>query len=513
MGSARLRDLVVLLPGITGSVLQKDGRDLWGISGQSAWSLLSSAGLAMNELALAADDPETEDVGDGITAPRLIPDATIIPGLMKIDCYSATARMIRDRFLVEEGTIQDDKPANFIQFPYDWRRDNRFTARRLQRLIQQRLPQWREYSGASDAKVILLAHSMGGLVARYYLDCLGGWPDCRLLITLGTPYRGAPSALDSLVNGYRKLWVDLTSTLRTFTSMYQLLPIYRSLLVGVATRRVAEAEVPGVAVEQAKDALAFHHEIMNAVERNREEDEEYRLRGYRVIPFVGIRQPTQQSGQLSSREVTVGFNLPEGIDPLLEDGDGTVPRLSAIPVELSDEYRQTFFPERHGSLQRNDMVLTQVRSIIEQSQVVGLSAIRGADVDAAVGAQPAISLSLEDLYLPGEPVRFQVRLINVPGGQQPPEGRIETVAGTVVQTKTFSVEGDSWVAEVVGLPPGVYRLEVRAGLGGGAPAPGARLVRGRPGFKLTSRRSTSNRGARMDFLFGAILHCRSRRGT
>jgi hypothetical protein len=95
--------------------------------------------------------------------------------------------------------------------------------------------------------------------------------------------------------------------------------------------------------------------------------------------------------------------------------------------------------------------------------------------------QPAISLSLEDLYLPGEPVRFYLRLVNVPGGQRPPEGRIETVEGTVVQTETFHAEGDSWLAEADGLPPGVYRLEVRAGLGGGAPLPVHDLFEVAPG--------------------------------
>jgi hypothetical protein len=38
-----LRDLVVALPGITGSVLTKDGKDLWALSGRAAWEALKSA--------------------------------------------------------------------------------------------------------------------------------------------------------------------------------------------------------------------------------------------------------------------------------------------------------------------------------------------------------------------------------------------------------------------------------------------------------------------------------------
>jgi triacylglycerol esterase/lipase EstA (alpha/beta hydrolase family) len=63
---------------------------------------------------------------------------------------------------------------------------------------------------------------MGGLVARYYLEVLEGWRDCRALITFGTPYRGSANALNYLANGYKKLFLDLTEVMRSFSSIYQL---------------------------------------------------------------------------------------------------------------------------------------------------------------------------------------------------------------------------------------------------------------------------------------------------
>lgn len=125
-------------------------------------------------MALGGDDPNVDDLGDGIRATRLVPDAHLIPGLVKIDGYSAMVRLITDTFKVQRGSIDDDGPANFFEFPYDWRRDNRVAARQLKTLIDRRLSQWRAFSGADDAKVILLAHSMGGLVARHYLEMLDG---------------------------------------------------------------------------------------------------------------------------------------------------------------------------------------------------------------------------------------------------------------------------------------------------------------------------------------------------
>jgi len=202
-----MRDIVVLLPGITGSVLQKDGKDIWAVSGQAAWKTLTSLGSSLQQLMLGDDDPEIDDVGDGVRASRLMPDAHLVPGLVKIDGYSVISRLITSHFEVIRGSVDNVRPANFFEFPYDWRRDNRVAARLLKQFIDQRLALWRAYSGAADAKVILLAHSMGGLVARYYLEVLEGWRDCRALITFGTPYRGSAHALNYLANGYKKLFL------------------------------------------------------------------------------------------------------------------------------------------------------------------------------------------------------------------------------------------------------------------------------------------------------------------
>ena len=56
----RLRDMVIVLPGITGSVLQKDGKDVWALSGQAAWGALTSLGGTLEVLTLAGDDPDCQ---------------------------------------------------------------------------------------------------------------------------------------------------------------------------------------------------------------------------------------------------------------------------------------------------------------------------------------------------------------------------------------------------------------------------------------------------------------------
>jgi pimeloyl-ACP methyl ester carboxylesterase len=76
---------------------------------------------------------------------------------------------------------------------YDWRRDNRVAARRLKEQTNRWLGEWRREQ--PDAKLILVGHSMGGLVARYFLECLEGWRDTRRWSPLAPRTGGCPVSL------------------------------------------------------------------------------------------------------------------------------------------------------------------------------------------------------------------------------------------------------------------------------------------------------------------------------
>lgn len=98
-----------------------------------------------------------------------------------------------------------ERPANLVTMPYDWRLSNRYNGRRLKSIVEPALERWRAQGGEfADAKLVFICHSMGGLVARWYLEREDGAEVTRRLVTLGTPYRGALCALDQLVNGVRK---------------------------------------------------------------------------------------------------------------------------------------------------------------------------------------------------------------------------------------------------------------------------------------------------------------------
>lgn len=473
MPKTKLRDIVVILPGITGSVLQKDDKDLWAVSGQALWGALQSLGGSFHQLKLDEDDSEAEYLDDGVKATRLVEDAHIVPGFVKIDGYTQTKRIITDNFDVIPGNIREDKPANFFEFPYDWRRDNRVNAKILKRHLDQRLQQWREFSGAQDAKVIFLAHSMGGLISRYYLEVLEGWRDTKALFTFGTPYRGSPMALNFLANGYKNQFLDLTEVLRSLPSAYQLLPIYKMLNVDGADYRIAEApvELPNVKKAWAEDALKFHREIEDAVD-NHLNEVEYLRNGYKIIPFVGTQQPTLQSIQFVNGQVTASRDLPSQVDPLLVNGDGTVPYLSAVPIELSNDFRETYLPEQHGSLQNHPKVLTELRDRITAAQAKDKGAIRGPEIFSDTSKLSAMSLMLEDLYLADETTVIQVQLLNFnrdPGGLK---AKITSVSGETSLDRDFQEQGDNWKLELGDLATGLYRVSVRTGSSApGTPSP------------------------------------------
>jgi pimeloyl-ACP methyl ester carboxylesterase len=443
-----MKDVVVLIPGITGSVLQKDGKDVWAFSGGAAIRALLSLGDSIKDLELQGDDPDVDDLGDGVTAGRVMPDIHLIPGLWKIDGYGTIADSIREQFEVETGV-------NFFEFPYDWRRDNRVAARKLARASHDWLKAWRERSGNDDAKLILVCHSMGGIIARHFLELLDGWKDTRSLISFGTPYRGSLNALGFLVEGMPKklgpiMLIDLSALLRSFTSVYQLLPIYRCVDVGGAElARIAETEgIPEVDSTRAKDALSFHRAIGDAVDAHREESA-YRDGGYQIHPVVGTYQRTMQSARLTDDGVALLAEY-EGVD---QDGDGTVPRVSATPIELSGDPREMYASERHATLQNKPQVLTQLMGVLSREEI-DLSRYR----DDFGRPKPRVSLDVEDLYLSDEPITARIRC----------EEESYTVRAIVRNADTDEVvlhsdhiQGGEWAEiEFPPLPAGAYRITV-----------------------------------------------------
>ncbi len=95
------------------------------------------------------------------------------------------------------------KGTNYFSYTYDWRKDLRENKDPLDKLIEEA----KQKSGLS--KVNIVAHSMGGLVARSYISDPEKAKNVNKLITLGTPHLGSVDALKNIMYGEfmgRPIW-------------------------------------------------------------------------------------------------------------------------------------------------------------------------------------------------------------------------------------------------------------------------------------------------------------------
>jgi hypothetical protein len=114
-------------------VLTKAGKDVWAVTPGAVLRGLFSKGGTVRDLKLAEDPSDADDLGDGVTVGGLVQDAHVIPGLWSIDGYTKAGRAVCQSLGLTPGE-------NFFESAYDWRRDNRVAARKLQRESQGSSP-------------------------------------------------------------------------------------------------------------------------------------------------------------------------------------------------------------------------------------------------------------------------------------------------------------------------------------------------------------------------------------
>src|SRR3989344_323866 len=117
----------------------------------------------------------------------------VIPGIMGSWEYKGKLRM--DPILHTYDNLLDNLTTNgyvldatLFPFPYEWRDSNIQTAL----LLKKKIDEIKKI--CSCQKVDIVAHSMGGLVARQYIQSNAYQQDVDQLFFLGTPHLGAPTA-------------------------------------------------------------------------------------------------------------------------------------------------------------------------------------------------------------------------------------------------------------------------------------------------------------------------------
>jgi pimeloyl-ACP methyl ester carboxylesterase len=197
---------VIVIPGILGTELinSKTGETVW----PSAFRT-SQEGLPISpDLATNHDDLKPGKIIETVKLARVLPEVYVYRDLLV-----ALRRYAGYRDGDWNNPTADDYQDTFYVFPYDWRQDNVSNARELIR----RMAQLKTKLQRPDLKFNIVAHSMGGLIARYaamYGDAdlpAGDGPiqptwlgaaHISKIVMIGVPNEGSADAFATLIEGY-----------------------------------------------------------------------------------------------------------------------------------------------------------------------------------------------------------------------------------------------------------------------------------------------------------------------
>ncbi len=204
------------------------------------------------------------------------------------DFYGNIIKTLEDYGGYQEASIgnkADPKRKNYYVFLYDWRQDNVKTAQKLADFIEQIKLDY----GDPNLKVDIVAHSMGGLVARYYmrygkLDVLDdnefpvnmyGGERVRRVILLGTPNLGSVRMLNALIDGITLGVNDIpTEVMATMPSLYQLLPHPLNDWIVTTSGKPLDRDLFSVRIWRAFKWSIFDPEVRQRIKQRFEVEEE-----------------------------------------------------------------------------------------------------------------------------------------------------------------------------------------------------------------------------------------------
>jgi hypothetical protein len=222
-----------------------------------------------------------------------------------------------------------ERGKNYFEFSYDWRQDVCKSARQLGEAIEN----W-----PIRQPLVLMAHSMGTLVSRYYVERLGGKDKVARLLLMGGPHAGTPVAATNLVRGpnllpFGIMGERLRQVLSTFPSLYQILPTYACAIDQSSLKINLLQEENWLSEEQIPLAR--------------------QARGFRKELGMGFSTPTVSIFGYGMNTVAELKVLRDGLGHWLNvtfankpTGDNTIPELSAVLPKT--EIHPVF--QHHGSL-------------------------------------------------------------------------------------------------------------------------------------------------------------------
>ncbi|MCW5961705.1 MAG: hypothetical protein KIS76_16195 [Pyrinomonadaceae bacterium] len=369
------------------------------------------------------------------------------------------------------------KPRVFV-FAYDWRKSNAQTAQSLREYVEC----IRVFH--PGGRVNIVAHSMGGLVARRYVLDNPSNHGIGKLITIGSPFLGAPKAIHALETGnfiapaFEATITEqganfavasyLKAALKTFPGPIQLLPSERYFdlneshrsLVGfrspLSVRKYSWSNEEQYSYAQTNSWLNRRHETFPGITSQAFHSFDYQglqddwrtdTSDVNYFHIYGLQNANLTVGQIKVVERTFcGPALPpyrcfvkNSFEPVPTEGDGTVPLLSSRRISLSHNLNNVYAKryianartqtgQTNSKVEHNGLVSNhQVHSTLAQI-LKGKSSNSGLPED---NDQPVTLTSSfkNDEMISGETPAFYVKLNNVGAFSSVPFDSQPTIIG------------------------------------------------------------------------------------
>lgn len=314
---------LIFIPGILGSQLKRstDGSEVW-------------PGLLRTHGGLSLDPADASRYRDVFAS-------GVIGHVLSTPVYGPLFNR-----LAEKGYQLN---VNLYAFAYDWRLSNADNAEELKKLIER---------VRANGEVDLLAHSMGGILAERYILKNDGSHHVAKLITVGTPWLGAPKVINTLETGeFFEGWsrlIMLRGTLKKLVEFYpgahELIPSPRYFDLGGHPFREAGWDVNGDGNESQDYTYKQMYDLLNqrhprsipaavgltfhslAGQDGWSDGDDGT--GVQYYHFYGLKSGADTIGTVVAKRISVCTRaricIPREIfDVLPAPGDGTVPVISA----------------------------------------------------------------------------------------------------------------------------------------------------------------------------------------
>jgi pimeloyl-ACP methyl ester carboxylesterase len=297
---------------------------------------------------------------------------------------------------------REDKPVPVYPFAYDWRMpltqiETQFTAF-VDEVIQRTklLKHYHKAGYANDARVNIVAHSMGGLITAGYLAGMGRKAPVNKIVTLATPFRGSFEAIIKMTTGTANLGTDAPSsrereTARLMPALYHLIPDIPDGIITSSSKTpkslfdpnawqstiidsIAEfIRLKGLSTKNRKEqAATLFSNLLNHAKAYRDRIDTFRLSDAGLkekdwLAVVGVDAETRVCIRILRRGGTPVFDLRktdrtnkwEETDSAARrlTGDGTVPYEGSVPNFLKESNLVCVTPDDFGYWEIMDRIL------------------------------------------------------------------------------------------------------------------------------------------------------------